>query len=114
MNMQAKNRKPCAICRGCKHVYYDIAHSNRRCGRILSNGKRCKHVVSSAIQITDWEECPWCSGTGEAHEPQHRHDSVPGVTLKVDPTCLPCSGVGWIFVRDDQLYRNEIHQERER
>jgi DnaJ-class molecular chaperone len=112
--MATKKPKPNAICRGCGQVYYDIAHSNRTCGHILPSGKPCKHVVSSAIQITDWEECPWCSGTGEAHERQHRRDSVPGMPLRVDPTCVPCSGSGWIFVRDDRLRRTEIQQEREK
>jgi hypothetical protein len=80
-----KQRQPCTCCTRCGRVGYDIALSNQPCRRVLDRkGTKCKGAISSAINIGDWEECLTCRGSGASNA----------------TTCEPCSGAGWIFVRD--------------
>jgi hypothetical protein len=75
--------KPVAICTRCNAVY-DVTGINERCGRTVNGNERCGGGISSALNDSDWEECPSCVARGE----------------KGGAICAPCAGSGWLFVRD--------------
>jgi hypothetical protein len=76
---------PSTFCTHCRVVGYDVARSNTPCRKRLDRkGTKCKGVHSSAINTTDWEECPGCRATGRSN----------------NEACMQCSGAGWLFARD--------------
>lgn len=78
-----KRTPPVAVCTNCGAVSYRPDVINERCGNRYG-GKRCSGTFGSAINNGDWEECPSCAGTG----------------LSGEQECRPCSGSGWVYVRD--------------
>lgn len=92
-----KQKQPVAVCTNCGDVVYKANGIHNDCGRTLADGKRCKGTIQSALQETDWLECPYCDGTGST-----------------GAKCEPCGGVGWQFVRDKPWLKKEIEEERQK
>jgi hypothetical protein len=82
-----------AVCTNCHAYSFAIEVVNGPCRRTLGGNKRCKGSWGSALNITDWDTCPSCKGTGEP---------APGDTVaQTDHTgiCTSCRGTGWVYVR---------------
>lgn len=75
----AKRQTPVTICTVCGTVGYHSSLANEPCGRMYGH-KRCHGVNLSALNLSDWAECPAC----KAEDGQ---------------TCARWQGVGWLFVR---------------
>jgi len=71
---------PATSCTNCGSAGYNISLANGNCGRYIGN-KICEGTNQSAIDESDWDECPSCNGTGG--------------TVR----CEQCGGAGWLFVR---------------
>jgi hypothetical protein len=96
VNDSAKKPKPVTFCNACGVVGY-VATSVQRCGltfQSVGGSRRCKGGIITAIQITDWEECPSC------------------FALETEQPCAECRGAGWIPVRDKAWLRKEIQERR--
>jgi hypothetical protein len=78
----AAREKPCAVCTVCGKYGFVMSVINERCGN-RHNGKRCKGVWGSALNVGDWVECESCNGTGSS---------------KGTP-CAGCQASGWRFAR---------------
>jgi hypothetical protein len=92
----SKRVKPVAVCTSCGAVSYNVTVANKPCGRSYTESgrgtRRCKGGMSSALNITDWEECLSCAASAEFQD--------------------ECSDVGWICVRDQSWLRKEIAERR--
>ena len=80
---------PVAGCTKCGDINFQAERINQRCGRTYGS-QRCSGVYSSALNFSDWIECPACDGAG----------SIDGTT------CPACQRTGWMFVRDRRPRRN--------
>ena len=80
--MNEKMNVPVAVCTVCHTYSRNVATINCQCGNKF-NGKRCKGVWGSALNESDWEECPSCEATGNESNRE----------------CEQCEGFGWIYCR---------------
>ena len=85
-------RKPIAVCTDCGGVSYNATVVNGPCGGQLRSGDTCKGGMESALNESDWLECPRCSAAGDVDSRK----------------CVECEGVGWHFVRNRDWLRVEI------
>lgn len=76
--MSDSKRLPLAVCEICGHRSYRMETINERCSQV-SGRKRCNGVMGSRLNITDWRECPTCTGSGTI----------------ADVSCSHCEGSGW-------------------
>ena len=79
--MLTKKPQPVAVCTRCGSVSYSTAQINGRCSQMTA-GTRCTGVIGSAMNKTEWEECPACVGTGDVNTKR----------------CGQCDGAGWRFI----------------
>ena len=81
--MKIKQRIPVAVCTQCGKYSTNGNVINEPCGNQTHNGKRCRGVFGSAINVGDWQECPSCLAVG-----------------RVDSSCCSqCDGHGWLYMR---------------
>lgn len=71
-----RRSRPVAVCTKCGAYSYRAESINEQCS-MKPDGKRCRGVYGSALNVADWKECPACTATG----------------------CDRCNGAGWIYVR---------------
>jgi hypothetical protein len=77
-----KRARPIAVCTLCGYFEYQMPNINGQC-LVQIDSKRCRGVLSGAMDPGDWKECSDCVATG-------RRD---------DAECLACNGSGWHYLR---------------
>ncbi|HEY1423525.1 MAG TPA: hypothetical protein VGF20_08740 [Candidatus Acidoferrum sp.] len=77
-----KREQPVTCCTECGGAGYNIRVANGRCCRTIA-GQRCNGNNASALNSSDWEECPTCLATGYYRNKE----------------CPQCRGAGYLFVR---------------
>ena len=77
-----KREIPVTHCTQCDGVGYNTRVADRRCSKTIA-GERCNGTNASALERSDWEDCPNCEATG-----YYRNKD-----------CPQCQGVGYLFVR---------------
>src|ERR1700684_1353116 len=58
--MSMKRPMPVTSCTECSNAGYNPTLINLRCGKTIK-GERCTGTNSSAINDSDWKECPSCN-----------------------------------------------------
>ena len=78
--MSLKRPVPVTSCTECGNAGYNPTLINLRCGKTIK-GERCNGTNLSAINDSDWKECPSCNGIGAER----------------NATCGRCRGAGWLL-----------------
>ena len=91
--MEDQKRKPVAVCTNCGTYSFNVEIINGPCRRPLSGNKKCRGTWGSALNITDWDTCQHCKGSGDPQPDD--------IVARDNRTfkCTGCQGTGWSFVR---------------